>query len=241
MGRIRVKFGFGTTSAAEAKTWDTSEIYIPKKAIKINVLSRMEYIKLDSLLHTLSGLSGNELINAYNQLALAYSLNDDKESFSYAEKALSLAKKGNYPKGIAMALYSIGNCQYVFDNYSDALVNQLSALRIFDSLELLNEAGNLLLQIASLHSYTGSFDLALKYQKRALGVFEEIKDTISIIKSLEYLGKSYLTIGDTTNAINAFRKRLYLANELKLIWEEGHTYRSLGNSYQRRSIDSSIY
>jgi signal transduction histidine kinase/DNA-binding response OmpR family regulator/predicted GH43/DUF377 family glycosyl hydrolase len=241
--QTREKFGYATTSVSEAKSWDTTRIDKFQREVRVKVFNRTDYIKLDSLFHVLPELSGTELIDAYNKLALAYSLTDEVKSFHYAENALELAQKINYPEGKAMALYSKGNCQYVMDNYAYALANQLSALRIFDSLDMLYEVGNLLSQIASIHTYTGSNDLATRYYKQSLEAFEELHDTGSILLTLEYLGYSDLKGGDTSNAIITFQRRLTLANWDTLHWlikginycETAEAYFSFGPEYYQQA------
>ena len=233
--------GYATTSAQEALAWEVAIINKPQKVIKVNVFNRTEYIKVDSLAEILPGLSGTVLIDTYNKLALAYSLNDNAKSYLFAGKALNLAEKIHYPEGKAMALYCKGNSQYVMDNYSDALANQLSALRIFDSLDMKYEVGNLLSQIASIYSYIGLNDLARNYYEKALKVFEEINDTGFILQSLIYLGYSNLWDGDTISAIKAFQRRLSLAKENKNIWKEVDSYEALGLCYTGRKLDSALY
>jgi len=233
--------GYATTSVDEAMTWDTATINKPQKVIRVQVFNRIEYINVDSLANILPGLSDNELIDALNKLALAYSLNDSKKSLNYAEKAIGLAKKENYPEGKAMALYSIGNSQYVMDNYSDALANQLSALWLFDSLNMQIEQGNLLSQIAGIHAYIGSHDLASRYYERALNVFESQSDTTFIIHSLMYLGNSNLKFGDTVSAIKVFQRKLSLVKAIGDKWKEAESYEDLGRCYSARKLDSALY
>lgn len=237
----RGNIGYATTSADEAMAWNTATINKPQKIIKVQVFNRVEYIKVDSLARILPELTGTEFIDACNKLALAYSLNDDEKSFFYAEKALELAEKTDYPKGKAMALYSIGNCQYVMDNFSVALANQLSALWLFDSLNMQFELGNLLSQIAGIHSYAGLHDLACRYHKMSLEVFDRQNDTGFILHSLIYLGYSYLQYGDTNNAIKTFQRRLSLAKEIKDKWKQVDTYEALGLCYAGRILDSALY
>jgi len=237
----RGSIGYATTSVKEAMAWDTATINKPQRIIKVQVFNREEYIKVDSLAGILPELSGIELIDALNKLALAYSLNDSKKSFGFAEEAMSLAEKANYHEGKAMALYSIGNCQYVMDNYSDALFNQLSALRLFDSLDMQLELANLLSQIAGIHSYAGSHDLACRYHKQALDVFEGQHDTGHIMHSLVYLGYTNLWYGDTASAISAFQRRLSLAKAINDKWRQVDSYEALGLCYSGRILDSALY
>ena len=234
-------FGYATTSIAEAETWATNKIPETAREVMVTVFNKTKYVRLDSLLQILPELSGIELIDANNDLALAYALNDEEKSFYYAKNALELAKKISYPKGKAMALYNKGICQYAMDNFGDALVNQLSALRIFDSLGMLYEVGNLLSQIASIHTYTGSYDLASRFYKQSLENFEKLNDTGSILIILEYLANIYLEIKETDRAIATLQKRLSLAKEYHDTWTMAETYRSIGESYKGLVLDSSIY
>lgn len=237
----RGSIGYATTSSGEALAWDTSIMNKLQRIIKVQIFNREEYIKVDSLAGILPKLSGIELIDALNKLALVYSLNDSKKSLKYAEKAMDLAKKINYPEGRAMALYSIGNSYYVMDNYSDALANQLSALRLFDSLDMQFELANLLSQIAGIHSYAGSHDLACRYHKQALNVFEKLNDTGFIMHSLIYLGYANLWYGDTVSAIKAFQRRLSLAKAINDKWRQVDSYEALGLCYSGRILDSALY
>jgi tetratricopeptide (TPR) repeat protein len=232
--------GYATSSEQEATSWDIMSIKKSQKIIEVRMFNRTEFIKVDSLASILPNLQDVNLVNALNKLALAYSLNNSEKSLGYARQALSLSKQFNYPEGRAMAHYSIGNCQYILDNYSDALANQLKALWLYDSLEMYFEYGNLLSQIASIHSYSGSHDLACRYYQQAVDVFEKQNDTISLINTFLHLGYAYLRFGDTSNAIKQFKSRLNLAKANKNEWAQVYTYEALCYSYSGLNLDSVI-
>nr|NQU91996.1 tetratricopeptide repeat protein [Bacteroidota bacterium] len=238
---VKGRVGYATASIAEAKGWDTLATNKLQRTIKVQVFNRAEFIKVDSIAENLNELSGIALVDAYNKLALAYSLTDSEKSMDYAKKAMELAGQENYPLGKAMALYSKGNSQYVMDNYSDALADQLEALRLFDSLDMIFEQANLLSQIAGIHSYVGSYDLACKYHEHALKLFEVQRDTGYLLLSLIHLGNSYLRYGDTAKAIRTFNMRLKLAIENKKIWKQVEAYEALGRCYHGRDLDSALY
>jgi len=233
--------GYATTSNWEASKWSMTKGNKAQKVYKVKIFNREEYINVDSLIEILPELSETELIDALNNLALAYSLNDSLKSLRYANKSLELARKANYPEGRAMALYCIGNTQYVLDNYSDALANQLSALWLFDSLKMHFEYGNLLSQIASIHSFAGSYGLACRYFQQALDMFEKLNDTGLIIRSLYYLGSEYLKDGDSTLAMNVFQQRLSLATAIKDKQTQASAYEAIGLCYSGRNLDSALY
>lgn len=234
-------YGFATTSVKKALEWDTSLTHQPQRIFTVSVFNKEEHIKVDSLIRILPELSGIDLIDAYNKLALAYSLNNEELSFKYAEKALALSEKEQYPEGKAIAYYSTGNCLYVMDKYSEALINQLKAIWIFDSLGMRHEQANLLAQIASIHTFTGTHDLAVKYHLKELAIFEHLGDTASVYHSLEYLGKAYMDAGDTIKAINTFKKSLQIAISSDNKLEQGFSYELLGLAFRAPNTDSSLY
>jgi len=236
--------GYATTSTEEVKSWDTITVNKPQTKYKVQLFNRTEYINVDSLTEILPELAGINLIDALNKLALAYSLNGSNKSLSYAEKALEMSRSENYPGGKAMALYSIGNNHYIQDQYSDALSSHLMALRLFDSLDMQFELGNLLSQIASIHSYAGSQDLASRYYKQALDVFERMNDTTYIINSLFNLGNSYLENTDTASAFEAFQRILSFLKSTPVEsndWKRAWSYEGVGRCYSGHDIDSAIF
>jgi tetratricopeptide (TPR) repeat protein/predicted GH43/DUF377 family glycosyl hydrolase len=237
----RGNIGYATTSVDEARAWESATINKPQTKVKVKILNRTEYINVDSLAGILPGLQGIELANACNKLALAYSLSDNKKSLEFAERALEISDKQDYPGGRAMALYSIGNCQYIMDNYSEALASQLSALWLFDSLDMHFEHGNLLAQIAGIHSYAGSHDLACRYYQQALDVFQQLNDTDYIVNSTMFLGFSYLNYGDTISALKLFKSGLSKTNAIQDDWIRGWCYESIGLCYSGHNLDSALF
>lgn len=238
---IDVGYGYATNDISLANNWKQDSLNKQQRSIRVQVFNNLQYINVDSLSYILDGLSGTDLIDAYNKLALAWSLNDEKQSYSYASIALDLAIKENYARGKAMALYSMGINQYVRNNYSAALTNQLTALRLFDSLNMFHEQANLLSQIASIHSYAGSHALACKYYQESFDVFSIQQDTTSMLNVMNYLGMAFLDAGDTMLAIEIFREELKLAQIYNQLNAQGLAYEGLGKCFQQKSLDSSLY
>jgi len=239
-GMRSVKTGFATTSEGLAGSWKKADIKKSHRIIVVMAFNRAEYIDPDSLEQVLPSLTGEIRIDTYNKLALAWSLNDNKKSLEYAKKALELSVKENYPKGKALACYSIGISNYIMDDWAQALSNHLVALRLFDSLDMYHEYADLLCQIASIHNYTGSHDLAARYFKQALGVYEKVKDSSSILTTMYYLGYSLLDNEDTMGAKQTFYQRLSLARERNDINRIRSSYAELGRCYYGETLDSSL-
>jgi len=233
--------GYATTSSVSARTWLEDTIPMPRKEIRIQIFDRIEFINPDSIAGIINELSGTELVDAYNKLALVYSLNDENKSYYYAEQAFDLANKENYPEGKAMALYCKGNSQYVMDNYAEALSNQLSALHLYDSLEMSYEAANLRMQIASILSFTGSDELASGYYEQSLAIFEDLEATGHILGTLRHLGLTYYELSDTIKARQAFQKMLSISVNSHLVFQKGLALWDLASTYFEKDQDSLIY
>jgi signal transduction histidine kinase/CheY-like chemotaxis protein len=82
---------------------------------------------------------------------------------------------------------------------------------------------------------------ACKYHQQSLDVFIALKDTNSILSTMNYLGKAYLDAADTLRAMKTFENELLLATENKKLINKGFAYEGLGRCYQNHSLDSSIY
>lgn len=233
-------YGYATTSPHLAERWEKDSINVASKFIWVRTFNSEERVPTDSLELIIPELSGRERADALNKLALAYSLYKPEKSSAYAMEALRLSGKINYPQGKAMALYVLGNSQYVLDNYTDALRNQLRALQIYDSLQMRFEAGIIYSQIASIQSYAGSHELACKYYQKALYEFLEIKDSLSVINTLELLGYSQLRNGDTSLAINTFNRRIVISKLIGRYGRVAGSNEALGVCYTAQNLDSAL-
>jgi tetratricopeptide (TPR) repeat protein len=104
-----------------------------------------------------------------------------------------------------------------------------------------DESGILLSQIASIHTYTGSDDLACRYYQMAMDVFENQQDTNAILGALRNLGYAYLELGDTLSGIKCFRRWVALARLKEKFWHENWAYEALCYAFAGKNLDSARY
>ena len=83
---------------------------------------------VDSLFAILPGTKGTTRVDVLNQLALNHAPRSYDSSFRYANAALHLSEKLNYPLGKGIATFNIGNSYYFKADIKNALTNYLSAL-----------------------------------------------------------------------------------------------------------------
>jgi hypothetical protein len=235
--------GYATSSAGEALAWEKDSVIRVSRQIRLLAFNQRQYFNIDSLVEILPKLNQQGKVDVYNDLALANSLNNSGRGMAYADSALDILEDIHYPKGEAMALFAKGNCQYVLDNFTEALSNQLMALRIFDSLSLYAEQAAVLTQIASIHSFAGNHEFAAQYYQEALDIYSELKDTSNIIQSLEYLGREYRLNGNIDSATETFKAKLHIAElgEREMLWRLGAAYLEIAECYAGRNLDSAVH
>jgi predicted GH43/DUF377 family glycosyl hydrolase len=238
---IRNRYGFATNSVALKKQWDTLKHVYPKGEIRYQIFNKVRFIEADSLIDQLQNLSGTRKVDVYNQLAMAYAMNNREKSLYYVQEAIALASTIEYAKGKAMALYCLSNIQYIHENYSEALSNQLKALRLFDSLQLKQDYANLLCQIGGIYAFTGLNEIAAEYYREALNKFIAMKDSVAVRLILLDLGNSYLMLCDTLLARETFQLRLNYSKKMSSLSRVGNSYRNMGISYAGINTDSSAY
>jgi len=148
--------------------------------------------RLDSLKHELSIIKQDtnrvlimaELCNAYR------STNPDSAQF-YAQRAVALARKINFPKGMVRALTNWGRVITDSGNLPKSLQMQFEALQIAEDNELTEETGWPLSRIGTIYGALGDDIKARGYRQRALKVFTASHDVNSTLITLNSIGSLY--------------------------------------------------
>lgn len=152
-----------------------------------------------------------------DSLNLLCSMMDDDENVIACEiKVKALAEKLNYSKGLAQAFNNIGNANYHIGKGQEALKYHLQALKIREELltqvqhgSSADEIGKTKKDISSSYNNIGNaYQLsgdkkqAIANHIKALGIREEIKDTLAMGRSLNNIASAYLDVPDYYRAID---------------------------------------
>jgi two-component system NtrC family sensor kinase len=164
-----------------------------------------------------------QLCNAYR------SVNPDSAQF-YAQKALALARKINFPKGMVRALTNWGRVINDSGNLPKALQMQFEALQIAEENGLTAETGWPLSRIGSIYSTLGDETKAMDYRQQALKVFEGSHDVSSILVTMNIMGYSHTQINQLDSALYYFQK-VYTARSKGNPEGMVLTYLGFGNVY----------
>ena len=109
-------------------------------------------------------------------------------SMVYSSKAIDLATKINFKKGIAYAHKNMGLGYYVKGDFSDVLIHWEKSLAIFEEINDEKGISNLLSNIGAVYQTKGDDPKALDYLIRSVKIAEKIQDSTR-------LGTVYLNIG----------------------------------------------
>ncbi|MEO1257410.1 MAG: tetratricopeptide repeat protein, partial [Bacteroidota bacterium] len=144
---------------------------------------------LDSLIEVANGLpDDSSRVNALLEISAGLWQTEPEEAIKYADEAITLCKKINFPKGLALAYKNIGLAHYIKGDYTNVLDYWLQSLEAYRSNGDKPGISNLLGNIGAVYFNRGDDPNALKYFLEALRVSEEIKDTLRTATLLVNIG-----------------------------------------------------
>ena len=125
---------------------------------------------------------------------------DPAQTIDIAVKALAIAEKLSYKRGIAESHRVIGVGQYYLNQSQKAIDNYLTALNIFKQIKDLQGEGKVLNNIGNLYRNT-DYDRSLDFFQQALGIGQKLGDN-------KLLANAYLNIGTVYFHKNSFYQAL---------------------------------
>lgn len=172
-------------------------------------------IEIDSLLKVIRvSKEDTAQVTRLNDVGSLYEdVNDLKNARASYDKALALAQKLNFKKGIAINLYDIGGLYYDESSYNDALDHFSKALDI--NLEMLDSTriGDCYNMMGDVYRKQAKYPKALDCLLKGLKLREAQKQTKRIASSNNNIGLVYLEIDNFTKALEYFEKALKSAKE----------------------------
>ena len=149
-------------------------------------------IIVDSLQHVLKTTTQDSTkVNTYNQLFLEYEFEDEVKAKDYLDKALVLAQKTDYKKGIAITYMYYGFLADDKSDFFDALKNYKLSLKTFELIGNKKGEANAYNSLGMVFYIQGNYPEALKQHFEALKLRESIGDTKGIAASYGNIGNVY--------------------------------------------------
>ncbi len=135
-------------------------------------------------------------VNKLNKLAYDNRGTNPEQTVAFANKALTLAEKAGYEKGIGEAYRVRGIGNYYLNQASAAIRDYLQALASFAKIKDLRSEAKVYNNIGNLYldnNYTSS----LEYLKKSLAIGQKLNDQ-------QLIGSTYLNIGNVY-----YRKKIF--------------------------------
>jgi tetratricopeptide (TPR) repeat protein len=178
-------------------------------------------------------------VSILNEISNQYLLNSDYDnSLQYANNALSIAEKLDYPYGKALAHKNLA--QTYMDSISTfpkAKIHFHEALKIFEAID---DKRNLARCYALLgngyRSHEFNIPEAQKNFMSARRLYEDIGDKTGLAHTLRNLSIGYIELEDTVEALKASKEALQMLKEIPDSNGMAYTYNIIGNIYSTQHI-----
>jgi two-component system, NarL family, sensor histidine kinase UhpB len=154
------------------------------------------------------------------------------EGIKYGIEGVNLAKKLNWPVGVAGVLNSLGVNYQVKGNYNAALDCFLKALKINEQTgKKLGQARNLG-NIAAIYSDQSDYPRAVDYNLRSMKVYEELGSKEGVMLCLGNIGNIYLYSGEYQKSLDYNFRSLKLAEEVNAREDMSIDHLCIGDAYK---------
>lgn len=131
----------------------------------------------------------------------------------YANEALSLGKKEGEKAIVLKAMFNLGTVASLEENFQEALNLLLECEKMVQDFDDLADAGALFTNLSMAYKDVGQFDESLKYQLKAVHIFNDLNKTYNLSIAYHCLGNIYEALSQEKKAIAAYEKSLVLATQ----------------------------
>ncbi len=183
--------------------------------------------KIDSLQRALQAVSEDSLkAKILNNLSYAYLYSDTKKAETFAQQALSLAKKKRLKNEEASAYNHLGLAYLHQSNYFQANRHFEQAYEIFKAIRQARGQAITLNNMGLIFEEKGQYREALKKYLDALEISQKNKRLDDISMCLSNIGNIHFMLQDYDEALEYYQKSLAIDQQNK---DEHGTANSLGN------------
>jgi class 3 adenylate cyclase len=196
--------------------------------------------KLDSLNAILNSNSPDTVkILTHIEIAKALKSTDAEKSLDNSKKALDLAKKSDYPAGIALGYKWIGFYYFNRSSFLEAQDWWLQSLEAYKAAGDLDGEANMLNNLGSIQYNLGNYAKALEYFLPSYELSEKHGYKLRLATATNNIGLIYMSKpGTYPQALEYLRKALKLAEELNDEDNIGTSHANIGDVYMNMNKDS---
>lgn len=197
---------------------------------------------VDSLRRIINaGIKDSSGVNAMNKLAGITGYNQPDSAKILSRKAIELARKFNYQKGIADGYHVIGSAFTNQGNYDSALVNTRRSLFIREKIKDKRGISISNNNLGLIYFNQGDYEKAVKYYLISSKMDEELKDKEGVAISFNNIGLIYFNQSNYKKAEEFFDQTLEIYTKLGKEKGVAGAYSNLGGVYYyQKKFDKAI-
>lgn len=173
------------------------------------------------------------------KLCWEYSTINIDKAKEYGNKALDLATKINFKKGIAASLNNIGNIYYYNDDYPTAIDYYNRSYKIREQLGDKKGMSDNLNNIGVLYRVKGNYTKALEFFLKSLKVDEDLKDTNGVAACLNNIGLIMADLKNFNKAKEYYQKSVNAYEKSRNNYGSASALNNLALLYQEYNIKDS--
>lgn len=159
-------------------------------------------------------ISDKDMVFLYVKLANHYKVRDINIATDLAYKALKLAKKVNFEKGIAHSFGIIGSLYNSTGKYDSAIVYYNNALDFYKKTNDSVYMAKVLNNIGLSHDYQGKMEMAVSYYIKSLDIKQKLNDTTGIITCLNNIGALFFYLEKYDEALKYYKMCIPLSKQV---------------------------
>ncbi|HKO76913.1 MAG TPA: tetratricopeptide repeat-containing sensor histidine kinase, partial [Flavobacterium sp.] len=208
-------------------------IALSKRALEQTSSKQQQYSQsINSLKESLEKATVDTTrINILNRLASSYFYTNPKEGIPYGERALKLATKINWKKGIALSYNHLGVCQWVLTDYSKAINYFYLSLSSYEKLKDQNGISEAYNNLGLVYVEIEKHDQAFKYFNKAFEINKRTGNKISMVYNLNNIAVAYYNQKKYEKALEYYNKSKDLNLSMYDLNGLGYCYSKIGKIY----------
>lgn len=199
----------------------------------VNIVSAVQHSGTDSLFKELKkAKEDTNKVNLLNALSARYVTINSDSALMFSQRALVLAEKLGWKKGIAMLSKYIGTIYYNIGNSTKAYHYYFKSLEINEAEKNRAESGHLYLLIGRTHIRLGNYAKALEYLQMSLKIHKELGNERDIANAYINIGVIHGLQKEHVPALDAFFKGLRIAEKNNNATMAASSYNNIGMVYK---------
>lgn len=168
------------------------------------------------------------IVDCYNELSYELRGINNAEAYQYAKKAIDLALKISYYKGIARALQNISSVYRIYGEMDKAIEFNDKSTKIYQGInDSMGVAGSYN-QLGVIYQNFGYDNKALDYFYRAYLIYMALQDKKGISRTTNNIGVVYYRLNDKEKALQHYLISLNYDYQLKDWKGVAYSYNNIG-------------